>query len=144
MSTEEYPFKALCDTSVYIPFINRGIIHPVFTGSARPVLYMSMVVLVELYAGSHDANSTKLVDRLYNTFLSVGRLIVPNDEDWRKAGMIMAKLGRKYGFEAKYISKIQNDILIACSARRNGAFVVTQNKKDFLRIKEFIDFRIYE
>ena len=143
MSTEEYPFKALCDTSVYIPFINQGIIHPVFTESVRPVLYMSMVVLAELYAGSHDANSVKLVDRLYNTFLSVGRLSVPNNEDWRKSGIIMARLGQKYGFEAKYISKIQNDILIACSARRIGAFVVTQNKKDFLRIKEFMDFRIY-
>ena len=143
MSTEEYPFKALCDTSLYIPFINRGIINPVFTESARPVLYMSMVVLTELYAGSHDTNSTKLVDKLFHTFLSVGRLIVPNDEDWRKTGMVMAKLGQKYGFEAKYISKIQNDILIACSARRIGAFIVTQNTKDFQRIKEFIDFRIY-
>jgi len=143
MSTEEYPFKALCDTSVYIPFINKGIIHPIFAESTRPVLYMSMVVLAELYAGSHDANSIKLVDRLYNTFLGVGRLIVPNDEDWRKTGMVMAKLGQKYGFEAKYISKIQNDVLIACSARRIGAFVVTQNKIDFQRIKEFIDFRIY-
>jgi len=144
MSTEEYPFKALCDTSVYIPFINQGIIHPVFTESARPVLYMSMVVLAELYAGSHNTHSIKLVDRLYNTFLSVGRLSVPNNEDWQKTEMIMAKLGQKYGFETKYIAKIQNDILIACSARRIGAFVVTQNKKDFLRIKEFIDFRIYE
>ncbi|HBR22500.1 MAG TPA: hypothetical protein DD713_08065 [Nitrospiraceae bacterium] len=143
MSTEEYPFKALCDTSVYIPFINKGIIHPVFAESARPVLYMSMVVLAELYAGSHDANSIKLADRLYNTFLGVGRLIVPNEEDWGKTGMVMAKLGQKYGFEAKYISKIQNDVLIACSARRIGAFVVTQNKIDFQRIKEFIDFRIY-
>lgn len=144
MSMGEYPFKALCDTSVYIPFINQGISHPVFTESVRPVLYMSMVVLAELYAGSHDANSIKLVDRLYNTFLSVGRLIVPNNEDWRKTGMIMAKVGQKYGFEAKYLAKIQNDILIACSARKIGAFIVTQNKKDFRRIKEFIDFKIYE
>jgi len=66
-----------------------------------------------------------------------------NEEDWGKTGMVMAKLGQKYGFEAKYISKIQNDVLIACSARRIGAFVVTQNKIDFQRIKEFIDFRIY-
>jgi predicted nucleic acid-binding protein len=144
MSTAGYPFKALCDTSIYIPFINKGMPHPVFAGSASPVLYMSMVVLAELYAGSHDANSIKLVDRLHNTFLSVRRLCVPNNEDWRKTGIIMAKLGQKYGFEAKYISRIQNDILIACSARRIGAFVVTSNKKDFLRIKEFMDFRIYE
>ncbi len=140
---EEYPPKALCDTSVYIPFINQGIIHPVLVESVRPVLYMSMVVLTELYAGSYDVNSIKLVDKLYNTFLGVKRLIVPNDEDWRKAGMTMVKLGNKYGFESRYISKIQNDILIASSAQRVGAFVITNNKKDFVRIKEFVDFRIY-
>ena len=76
---EEHPPKALCDTSVYIPFINQGIIHPVLIESVRPVLYMSMVVLTELYAGSYDVNSIKLVDKLYNTFLDVKRLIVPND-----------------------------------------------------------------
>jgi predicted nucleic acid-binding protein len=105
---------------------------------------MSIVVLVELYAGCHDINSIKLVNKLYHTFLNVRRLIVPDNEDWKKTGTIMAKLGQKYGFESKYIAKIQNDILIACSARGIGAFIVTHNKKDFLRIKEFIDFQIYE
>jgi predicted nucleic acid-binding protein len=141
---QENPFKVVCDTSIYIPLINQGIIHPVFTASANPVLYMSIVVLAELYAGSHDGRSTRLVDRLYNTFTSVGRLSIPNDEDWKRTGIIMAKLGQKYGFEGKYISKIQNDVLIACSARKIGAFVVTKNEKDFERIKEFMNFRIYK
>jgi predicted nucleic acid-binding protein len=145
MSLAEYPLKAICDTSVYIPFINQGIVHPVFSDkSVRPVLHMSAVVLSELYAGAHDNQSIKLLDKLYQTFLNVGRLIVPDGVDWRKTGGILAKLQRKYGFEEKYIARLQNDILIACSARKIGAFVVSQNIKDFLRIKEFIDFMIYE
>jgi predicted nucleic acid-binding protein len=139
----EYPLKAICDTSVYIPFINRGITHPVISPSVSPVLYMSTVVLSELYAGSHDSQSIKLLDKLYHTFQNVGRIIVPDESDWQKTGGIISRLREKYGYEMRYLSRIQNDILIAFSARRIGAFVVTHNKKDFQRIKEFIDFRIY-
>jgi len=138
----EYPFKAVCDTSVYIPYINQGTLHPVFSESARPVLYMSAVVLSELYAGAHDSRSVKLLDRLYHTFQDVHRLLVPDDRDWRQAGGIIAKLRKKYGFEARYLSRLQNDILIASSARRIGAFVVTRNEKDFERIREFMEVRV--
>jgi predicted nucleic acid-binding protein len=105
---------------------------------------MSAVVLSELYSGAHDSQSIKLLDKLYHTFQNVGRLIVPDGSDWQQTGRIIAKMKKKYGFETKYLARIQNDILIACSARKIGAFIVTQNKKDFRRIKEFTDFRIYE
>lgn len=140
----DYPFKVICDTSIYIPFINQGIAHPaVFNETSAPLLYMSSVVVSELYAGAHDSQSIKLLDKLYNTFQDVGRLIVPNDDDWRKTGGIIAKSRKKYGYESIYLSRLQNDILIACSARRLGAFVLTKNYKDFVRIREFMDFRIY-
>jgi predicted nucleic acid-binding protein len=140
----EYPLKVICDTSEYIPFINQGIAHPAFLDeSPAPVLYMSAVVLSELYAGAHDSQSIKLLDKLYYTFQNVGRLIVPDDRDWRQAGVIIPRLRKRYGFETIYLSRIQNDILIACSARRIGALVATKNEKDFQRIKEFIDFRLY-
>jgi predicted nucleic acid-binding protein len=68
---------------------------------------MSAVVLSELYAGAHDGRSIKLLDKLYNTFRDVGRLLVPDDRDWREAGSILAKLRRKYGFEARYLSRLR-------------------------------------
>ncbi len=140
----EYPLKAVCDTSVYIPFINQGVIHPVFSDeSVRPMLFMSAVVLSELYAGAHDIQSIKLLDKLYQTFHNVARLITPDKRDWQQTGRVIAKLRKKYGFETKYLARIQNDILIACSARKLGAFVVTRNEKDFRRIQEFTDFHIY-
>jgi predicted nucleic acid-binding protein len=141
----EHPFKAICDTSVYIPFINQGIAHPAFSAQPeRPILYMSAVVVSELYAGAHDRETIKLLDKLYHTFQNVGRIIVPDDGDWRQTGGIISKLREKYGFEVKFLSRIQNDILIACSARKIGAFVVTHNGKDFNGIAEFMEFRIYE
>ena len=72
---------------------------------------MSAVVLSELYAGAHDSQSIKLLDKLNHTSQSVGRLVVPDGRVWRQTGIIIARLRKKYGFEARYLSRIQNDIL---------------------------------
>lgn len=140
----ESPVKAILDASIYIPFINKGIAHPIFELKLeRPVLYMSAEVIEELYAGAFDNTSITFLDRLYKTFENLGRLIVPDASDWKHTGRIVSKLGQKYGFEDTFLSRITNDILIALSARRIGAIVVTNNTKDFLRIKEFVEFKIY-
>jgi predicted nucleic acid-binding protein len=136
--------KVILDTSIYIPFIKAGISHPILELEYEtPLLYMSAVVIEELYAGASDNNTIKLLDKLYRTFEDLGRLIAPDASDWQHTGRIIAKLGRKCGFEEKFLTKITNDVLIALSARKIGAIVVTNNMRDFLRIKEFVDFRIY-
>ncbi|MBI5739389.1 MAG: PIN domain-containing protein [Nitrospirae bacterium] len=135
--------KAILDTSILIPFINRGIAHPVLDiDIGKPLLHLSAVVAAELYAGAFDGHTIKLLDKLYKTFHDVNRIIIPSSSDWQTAGKVIAKLGGKHGYEDKFLSKIQNDILIALSARQIGAFVVTNNTKDFLRIKEFVNFNL--
>lgn len=135
--------KAILDTSVLIPFINQRIAHPVLSiDIGKPLLHLSAVVLAELYAGALDIRTIKLLDKLYKTFHDVNRIIIPYSSDWQTAGKIIAKLGGKYGYEDRFLSKIQNDVLIALSARQVGAFVVTNNTKDFLRIKEFLNFNL--
>lgn len=144
MSIIRFPIKVVFDTSIYIPFINKGITYPDTSANiGRPLLYMSAVVIEELYAGAFGNKSVKLLDKLYETFDSLDRLIIPEASDWQKTGMIIAKIGKKYGFEDTFLSKMTNDVLIALSARRVGAVVVTNNTKDFLRIKEFVDFKVY-
>jgi predicted nucleic acid-binding protein len=144
MSIVEFPVKVIFDTSIYIPFINQGIAYPTTElNIGKPIPYMSAVVIEELYAGAFDRVSIKLLDRMYEVFEKLGRLIAPEASDWQKTGKIIAKLGNKYGFEDTFLSRITNDILIALSARRIGAVVVTHNTKDFLKIREFVDFKIY-
>lgn len=138
----ESPVKVILDTSIYIPFINKGRSHPVFElKSGKPLFYMSAVVVEELYAGAFDNITIGIIDRIYDTFTDLGRLIAPEATDWQKTGKIISKLGQKYGFEDVFLSRITNDVLIALSARRIGAILITNNIKDFLRIKEFIDFK---
>ena len=97
----------------------------------RAVHYMSAVVLAELYAGAVDKESVRLLDRIYDTFMGTSRLIVPDAADWKKAGFLMAKLGKKYGFARRHVSKLLNDILVASAARKTGAYVVAGNVKIF-------------
>jgi len=135
--------KALPDTSVYIPYINRGISHPVLELRERvPVLYMSAVVMEELYAGAFDAPTIRLLDRMFMTFNKLGRMITPDASDWQRAGKIVASLGQKYGFEEIFLARLLNDILIALCARKVGALLFTKNQKDYERIKEYIDLKI--
>ena len=65
--------KVVIDTSVYIPFINKGTSHPLLgLGQGVTLFYMSAVVIEELYAGASDDASIKLLDNLYKTFDSAG------------------------------------------------------------------------
>jgi predicted nucleic acid-binding protein len=144
MSMAEHPVKLVLDTSIYLSFINQGIAHPTIEiRQGRPLIYMCAVVMEELYAGALDVSSVKLLDKMYDTFFSMGRLIIPNETDWQKTGKVIAQLGKKYGFEKTFLSRITNDILIATTVRKIGAFVVTNNQKDFLKIQEYIDVKIY-
>ncbi len=137
--------KVILDTSIYIPYINEGVSHPVLElEESLPIIYMSAVVMEELYAGAHDGKTIKLLDKLYNTFHSLNRLIAPDAQDWQQAGKIIARMGRKYGFEKRFLSRITNDVLIAITARKVGAVVITKNKKDFSLIKEFLNFKMSE
>lgn len=139
----ETVFKALLDTSIYIPYINQGITHPVLEFKARPpVLYMSAVVMEELYAGAFDDSTKRLLDRMFISFQKLGRMISPDASEWQRAGKMVAALGQKHGFEQIFLARLVNDILIALCARRVGAMLFTKNQKDYLRIREYIDFKI--
>ncbi len=70
--------------------------------------------------------------------------IIPDAADWKKTGKVVAQLGKKYGFEEIFLSRITHDVLLAASARKIGGAIVTNNLKDFLRIQEYIEFKIYK
>ena len=86
--------------------------------------------------------SIKLLDKLYKAFCDTQRIVSPSVNDWQSAGKVIAKLGEKHGFEDIFLSKIQNDVLIALSAKQIGSSVITNNVKDFLRVKEFVNFNL--
>jgi predicted nucleic acid-binding protein len=96
----------LFDTSVYISALRQGDVSILNLRRAaragesqtRP-LWLSIVVLEELYVGAVDAKARKAFDRLGRAFDQAGRLLIPARRDWILAGQVLSKLGLKYGFD---------------------------------------------
>ena len=138
----------LFDTSIYISALRQGNAS-LFAlrrasrqsqGQARP-LWLSAVVLEELYAGAQDGRMIKLLTRLENDFDKAKRVLVPLQSDWSACGKVLALIGKKHGYEEVGRARMTNDTLIAMTAARNGFTVQTKNAADFRRIAEFRPFQ---
>lgn len=103
-------------------------------------LWMNAVVLKELLAGA-TGHQMRTIEVLERSFVVTKRLIVPNLDDWKATGVLLARLARKYGYEQIGRGRLTNDALIAVSSARCGVSVVTLNGSDFVRLAEFCDFR---
>jgi predicted nucleic acid-binding protein len=136
MADPEIP-RVLWDTTVYINYFSRGVFP---SGQARGHLFLSSVVIAELYAGVESVTASRKLDLFFKTMSSYNRLITPSALDWRQAGKLLSAIGQRFGFEKIGRSRLTNDVLIAISAARANATLCTANAKDFQRIAEFLDF----
>jgi predicted nucleic acid-binding protein len=132
---------ALLDTSIYISALRRG--DQAALGlrrlAANSPLWLSAVVLEELYAGAGE-RERRVLERLERDFDRAKRILVPSQRDWTDAGKVLARLAAKYGFEQIGQGRLTNDALIAMSAGRLGARVITANQRDYSRLAEFRPF----
>ncbi len=108
--------------------------------------YMSAVVLEELAAGARDGSVLKELGAALKNYQQAGRLLVPTAEDWYLAGKVIyalqqgaksKKTGDKPPLPPEIRCRIINDVLIARTAKRSNATVITKNISDFERIKRF-------
>ena len=112
---------------------------------------MSAVVLQELVAGASDAAAIKQLERTRYEYRNANKLLVPNEEDWWHAGVVLNALqrgrrSRKTGkipkISAAERARIINDVLIARTAKRAGVMLVTDNINDFKKIRNFCDVKV--
>lgn len=130
--------KVLYDTSVYVDAFRRREVSLLSSrGGAGTVLWISAVVLEELYAGA-DESAVKPLERLERDFERARRLLVPQQSDWSAAGRLLARIGAKHGYELVGRSRLANDALIATSAARLSIVVLTLHARDFRLIAEFL------
>ena len=129
---------ALLDTSLYITALrggNEAALNLRRVAADAP-LWLSSVVLEELYAGSGDRERS-VVERLERDFDRAKRILVPNLSDWTQVGRVLARLAAKYDYEQIGQGRLTNDALIAMSAGRLGIRVLTANQRDYRRLAEF-------
>ncbi len=133
---------SLFDTSLYIAALRRGNEAAIALRrvAADAPLWLSSVVLEELYAGAGD-RERRVVERLERDFDRVKRLLVPNLSDWTQTGRVLARLASKYDYEKIGQGRLTNDALIAMSAGRLGIQVLTANERDYRRLAELRAFQ---
>ena|ERR1700690_4046984 len=129
---------ALLDSAIYITAMRQGDnrVLALRRYSADAPLWLSAVVLEELYAGAYDRALLE-VERLERDFDRINRILAPTVGDWAQSGRVLARVAAKYHYENIGLGRLTNDALIATSAGRMGARVVTTNEKDFSRLAEF-------
>jgi predicted nucleic acid-binding protein len=107
---------------------------------------MSAVVLMELTAGARDESRRKSYEGIFRQYQKTDLLIVPNDEDWLLTAKILFLLtnhrrrsehGRLKRLPPGASQRLALDVLIAVSARRCKARVVTENWADFKAIQRY-------
>jgi predicted nucleic acid-binding protein len=128
----------LFDSSVYIAALRPGgdpsLLAHRWTSEAP--LWMSSVVLEELYAGSR-ADSRRVLEKLERDFDKARRLLVPTLSDWTNTGKILAGIAEQHGYEKIARARLTNDALIATSAARSGIRVLTINARDYALLARF-------
>jgi len=125
--------KVVLDTNVFIDYL-RADLHAdwVFGRTENVVRFLSSVVLMELRLGADTLPRRRAIDRIKRSFPD-GRLIAPSPELFdRAAGLFRALHGDARGVADRLGP--MNDVLIALTAWRIGATVVTRNLSDFRRI----------
>ena len=132
----------MLDSSVYISAMRRGdeAVLALRRSSIDTPLWLSAVVLEELYAGA-SGRILQSLERMEREFDRMKRILVPNLGDWTEAGRVLARLAARYGYEKIGQGRLANDALIAMSAARIGARVITVNEGDFRKLAEFRSFQ---
>ena len=133
--------STIFDTSIYVRVLRQGNTDILQQRQSENFpLWLSAVVLEELYVGASDKKSIKILNKFESDFTSINRLLVPNQTDWVIGGQILNKIGKKYGFDKVGKARLTNDTILAMSVARMGFKLLTTNAKDFQLISEFREF----
>ena len=135
---------AILDSSIYVSVLRagEGAILTLREFAAGSTIWLSAVVLQELYTGARDRDRA-FVEGIDAEFRRMDRILVPNLDDWTRAGRVLAQLAAKYHYEKIGRARLTNDALIAMTASRLELTLITANQRDFRRLSEFCSFHLH-
>lgn len=137
--------KYVLDTQLFIDAFRDATANEAlqrFHRAFAPFEYLSVVVAQELRAGVRRAQDRKALERnVLNVFERSGRTLAPSANAWHRSGDLLSDLARQEGLEIGRVSKsFANDVLLALSCREAGYVLVTENERDFQRIRRCVPF----
>ena len=128
---------AILDTSVYVDNLRSGRFKQEIL-DLKLVVRCSAVVLAELSRGARSREMRRFVDGLAKNL----RIIAPTEREWIESGKIVCHLIAERGYDVNKTREIHFDVLIALTARRIGACLITYNSKDFTAIQKYVGFEL--
>src|SRR5207245_8260417 len=102
------------------------------------VLRRSALVLPKLSRGAPPRPMRSFAEDSAKTL----RVIAPNEREWIQSGRIVNRLVTAKGYDVHKTRELHFDALIALTARRIGAYLITCNVGDFTAVHEFLDFNL--
>jgi predicted nucleic acid-binding protein len=137
--------KFVLDTQLFIdafrdPAANEALQQ--FHRAFSPFAHLSVIVAQELRAGVRQPRDRKALERnVLRVFARAGRIITPSPDAWHRSGDLLSEMAMQPGLEIARVSKaFANDLLLALSCRESGCVLVTENDRDFSRIRRCISF----
>ena len=118
------------DATVFIQVIRNSATWPAFQEKlASGRVWLSSVVLAELYAGTRSRDDARIIDRVASAMYQGQRLLTPSVSDWTRAGRLISRRVKLSG-EMRPRDHLA-DVLILVSAARVKGTVVTVNLRRF-------------
>jgi len=137
--------KYVLDTQLFInafrdPVANEALQR--FHRAFSPFEHLSVIVAQELRAGVRRPSDRKALGRnVLRVFERADRTITPSRNAWHRSGDLLSEMAKQEGLDIARVHKaFANDILLALSCRESGCVLVTENDRDFSRIRRFISF----
>ena len=128
---------AILDTSVYVDNLRSGRFKQEIL-DLKFVIRCSAVVLAELSRGARSRPMRRFVDDLAKNL----RVIAPNEREWIQSGHLLNRIISSKRYDINKTRELHFDVLIALTARRIGAYLITCNVDDFTAIREVLDFNL--
>lgn len=128
---------AILDTSVYVDNLRSGRFKQEIL-DLKFVIRCSAVVLAELSRGARSRPMRRFIEDLAKNL----RIITPNEREWIQSGRIVNRIVTSKGYDLHKTRELHFDVLIALTARRIGAYLITCNVDDFTAIRAYLDFNL--
>ena len=105
-------------------------------------LHFSSVVLHELLVGATNKEKERQIRRTFaEPFLRRGRVVTPSHTCWEATGEALARLAAAGELDRTAVPRsLVNDALLAASCREAGVTLVTENVRDFEKLRRFLHF----
>jgi predicted nucleic acid-binding protein len=129
--------KVLLDTNVFIDYLRTGAHDQCVLGRHGQITrFLSAIVLMELRLGADSPKRRRAIDRIQSAF-PPERVLAPTPPLFSRAAELFLQLYRAGPTLSDRLGPI-NDLLIALTAWRIGATVVTGNLNEFQRIAAYL------